>query len=70
MFKILTEARNWLWQGGINWLNAIPPNEQPDGLCHFEFLEREVKPGDVVLFAGMTRVSKVIQPYAESIVHS
>ena len=66
MFKIITEARSWLWQKGIDWLNAIPPNEKNDGLCHFEFLEREVRPGDVILFAGMTRVSKVIQMVALS----
>ncbi|MGB1009412.1 MAG: YiiX/YebB-like N1pC/P60 family cysteine hydrolase [Thiolinea sp.] len=66
MFKIIYEARNWLWQKGIDWLNAIPPHEQNDGLCHFEFLEREVRPGDVILFAGTTRVSKVIQMVALS----
>lgn len=66
MFKIIADARNWLWQQGIDWLNAIPPNEKNDGLCHFEFLEHEVRPGDVILFAGMTRVSKVIQMVALS----
>jgi hypothetical protein len=66
MFSILTEARNWLWQKGIDWLNAIPPNEYDEGLCHFEFLEREVRPGDVILFAGKTRVSKAIQMVALS----
>ncbi|CAA6805223.1 MAG: Permuted papain-like amidase enzyme, YaeF/YiiX, C92 family [uncultured Thiotrichaceae bacterium] len=66
MFTLINETRNWLWQSGINWLNAIPPNEQDDGMCHFEFLEREVRPGDVILFAGKTRVSKAIQMIALS----
>ncbi|MEZ5449887.1 MAG: YiiX/YebB-like N1pC/P60 family cysteine hydrolase [Thiolinea sp.] len=66
MFGILNETRNWLWQKGIEWLNAIPPSATDDGLCHFEFLEREVRPGDVILFAGKTRVSTVIQMVALS----
>nr|CAA6828836.1 MAG: Permuted papain-like amidase enzyme, YaeF/YiiX, C92 family [uncultured Thiotrichaceae bacterium] len=66
MFSIINQTRNWLWQEGINWLNAVPPNEQEDAPCHLEFFEREVRPGDVILFAGKTRVSKAIQMIALS----
>lgn len=66
MFTLINETRNWLWQQGIDWLNAIPPGQQDSGLCHFEFLEREVRPGDVILFAGKTRVSRAIQMIALS----
>lgn len=59
MFKA---TRQWLWDKGINWLNAIPPaDSQTSAYCNFDFLEHEVRPGDVLLFAGQTRVSKVIQ---------
>lgn len=59
MFKA---TRQWLWDQGINWLNAVPPaDSQVSAYCNFDFLEHEVRPGDVLLFAGQTRVSKVIQ---------
>lgn len=59
MFKA---TRQWLWDKGINWLNAVPPaDSQVSAYCNFDFLEHEVRPGDVLLFAGQTRVSKVIQ---------
>lgn len=59
MFKA---TRQWLWDQGINWLNATPPaDSQVSAYCNFDFLEHEVRPGDVILFAGQTRVSKVIQ---------
>ncbi len=54
-------ATDWLWQHGIDWLNAIPREEDFSALCNFEFLEHEIRPADVILFAGQSRVSKVIQ---------
>lgn len=59
MFKA---TRQWLWNKGISWLNAVPSaDSQISAYCNFDFLEHEVRPGDVILFAGQTRVSKVIQ---------
>ena len=58
MFKA---TRQWLWDKGINWLNAVPPADSSGAYYNFDFLEHEVRPGDVILFAGQTRVSKVIQ---------
>lgn len=58
MFKA---TRQWLWDKGINWLNAVPPADSNSIYYNFDFLEHEVRPGDVILFAGQTRVSKVIQ---------
>lgn len=66
MFSIINQTRSWLWQTGIDWLNAVPAHEKSDSLCQFEHLEREVRSGDVILFAGKTRVSKVIQMVALS----
>ncbi|UJS22656.1 YiiX/YebB-like N1pC/P60 family cysteine hydrolase [Thiothrix winogradskyi] len=52
---------DWLWKKGIGWLNTVPRAEDFSALCNFEFLEREIRPADVILFAGQSRVSKVIQ---------
>lgn len=52
---------DWLWQIGIDWLNATPEPTDFSALCNFEFLEREIRPADVILFAGQSRVSHVIQ---------
>lgn len=57
----LNHLADWVWQSGIDWLNATPDDQDFSGLCNFAFLEREIRPGDVVLFAGQSRVSKVIQ---------
>lgn len=62
----ITQLADWLWQEGINWLNASPRAEDFSALCNFEFLEREIRPADVILFAGQSRVSKVIQSVALS----
>ena len=56
-----SSCADWLWQRGIGWLNTIPRSEDFSALCNFEFLEREIRPADVILFAGQSRVSKVIQ---------
>lgn len=52
---------NWLWQRGVDWLNAMPVGELSSDLMDFHFLEHEIRPADVLLFAGQTRVSRVIQ---------
>jgi hypothetical protein len=62
----ITQFADWLWQKGIDWLNASPSTEDFSVLCDFEFLEREIRPADVILFAGQSRVSKVIQSVALS----
>lgn len=59
--KTASGGADWLWQRGIGWLNTVPREEDFSALCNFEFLEREVRPADVILFAGQSRVSKVIQ---------
>lgn len=50
-----------LWQRGIVWLNATPPPTKEYLPYNFAWLEREIRPADVILFAGQSRVSKVIQ---------
>ncbi|MBK8455137.1 MAG: YiiX/YebB-like N1pC/P60 family cysteine hydrolase [Thiofilum sp.] len=57
----ITSYRDWLWNKGITWLNTEPNRQDLSALTDFDFLEREVRPADVILFAGQTRVSRVIQ---------
>jgi hypothetical protein len=45
----------------VGWLNAMPVGEASSDLMDFRFLEHEIRPADVLLFAGQTRVSRVIQ---------
>jgi len=64
--KSISSLIDWLWQKGIGWLNGIPVQEDFSALCNFEFLEHEVRPADVILFSGQSRISKVIQTIALS----
>lgn len=56
-----TGCIDWLWEQGIDWLNTTPDPQDFSAVCNFDFLEREVRPADVILFAGQSRVSRVIQ---------
>lgn len=59
--RTISGFADWLWQQGIDWLNATPERTDFSRLCNFDLLEREIRPADVILFAGQSRVSKVIQ---------
>ncbi len=57
MFSLL---KNWLWQKLTSWLTTErPPSSTP--MCDFERLTYEVRPCDVLLVEGRTRVSEVIK---------
>ena len=62
----LNRLFDWLWKMGIHWLNATPNEQDFSTIYNFEALERDVRPADVILFAGQTRVSRVIQSVALS----
>ena len=49
----------------INWLNKKDPSSRGQ-LCDFDTLQHEIKPGDVLLIDGTTRVSKIIQYLTQS----
>lgn len=59
MFK---NFRDWIWQTIVDWLNEIPrANRDKQIFNDFSQLLREVKPADVILFEGRTRVGEVIK---------
>jgi hypothetical protein len=58
---LLSYPTDWLWRRGIAWLNTIPNATETNLPYNFAWLEREIRPSDVILFAGQSRVSKVIQ---------
>lgn len=56
---------HWLWDRLSDWLvKDGPPNSVP--LCDFNRLTYELRPGDVVLVEGRSRVSEVIKLITQS----
>ena len=59
MFK---DARNWLWQIIVDWLNDIPKsNQNMQAINNYKHMLHELRPADVILFEGKARVSEVIK---------
>ncbi len=59
---MITSLRNWIWQIIVDWLNEIPKgNRSQQAMNNFEHMLRDLRPADVVLFEGRTRVSEVIK---------
>lgn len=52
--------RDKVWQRIVDWLNSCPRGEA-QALCNFERLKREIRPADVLLVEGRSRVSEVIK---------
>ena len=53
-------TRDRVWQRIVDWLNTCP-REERQALCNFERLKREIRPADVLLVEGRSRVSEVIK---------
>ena len=59
---MINKARNWLWQVLVDWLNDIPKgNQNMQAINNFDHLLRDLRPADVILFEGRSRVSEVIK---------
>ncbi|MDQ7016430.1 MAG: YiiX/YebB-like N1pC/P60 family cysteine hydrolase [Gammaproteobacteria bacterium] len=52
--------KTWLWNRAISWLNDEKPSTQPP-LSDYQRLSYEIRPGDVLLVEGRSRVSEVIK---------
>ena len=51
-----------LWQNIVDWLNAIPKsNQNMQANNNYDHMLRDLRPGDVILFEGRSRVSEVIK---------
>lgn len=55
----------WFSQQVINWLSYEMPVEE-SFLCNFEQLSYEIRPGDVLLVEGRSRISEVIRTITQS----
>jgi len=65
MLKILANPFKWLVDSIIDWLNYEP---EPTGVppCDFDRLSFEIRPCDVLLVEGRSRVSEVIKTVTQS----
>jgi hypothetical protein len=59
---VFKDARNWLWQIIVDWLNDIPKsNQNMLAINNYKHMLRDLRPADVILFEGRARVSEVIK---------
>ncbi|MEE9326921.1 MAG: YiiX/YebB-like N1pC/P60 family cysteine hydrolase [Cocleimonas sp.] len=59
---MFNNLRNWLWGTIVDWLNDIPKgNQNMQAINNFDHMVRELRPTDVILFEGRSRVSEVIK---------
>jgi len=59
---VLKSARDWIWQTIVDWLNDIPKsNRDMQEINNFDHMSDDLRPSDVVLFEGRSRVGEVIK---------
>ena len=59
---MFVKIKDWLWTIIVDWLNGIPNrNLQQQAINNTDHLLRDIRPADVVLFEGRSRVSEVIK---------
>ncbi len=59
---MFTKVKIWLWTQIVEWLNGIPKrNQQQQAINNTDHLLRDVRPADVILFEGRSRVGEVIK---------
>lgn len=65
MFRLLASMRNVIWDKIIQWLTREKEMSQAS-LSDFERLRYELRPGDVLLVEGRSRVSEIIKTITQS----
>ena len=59
---MFTRIKNWLWTIIVEWLNGVPErNRQQQAINNTDHLLRDIRPADVILFEGRSRVGDVIK---------
>jgi len=59
---VFKKLRDGIWQTVVDWLNDIPKgNQNMQAINNFDHMIRDLRPADVILFEGRTRVSEVIK---------
>jgi len=64
--RTCTRLKNSIWDWFVEWLTFEPPNYQSP-LTSFERLRYELRPGDVLLVEGRSRVADIIKSVSQSI---
>ena len=62
---MLRQIQGWIGRKISQWLTAEPPHDRTP-LCDFERLRYEIRPADVLLVEGRSRVSEVIKNITQS----
>ncbi len=65
MLRRIQRIQSWIGRKICDWLTAEPPHERTP-LCDFERLRYEIRPADVLLVEGRSRVSEVIKNITQS----
>ena len=66
MFKLISKARNFLWNGFVHWLTSDRYTDHIP-LSDFDRLRYELRPGDVLLIEGQSKVADIIKMITQSI---
>ena len=66
MFKLISKIRNFIWNKFVQWLTCDRENDRIP-LSDFDRLRYELRPGDVILVEGQSRVSDIIKMITQSI---
>lgn len=66
MFKLLLKVRNVIWNGFVQWLTRDRVSDRIP-LSDFDRLRYELRPGDVILVEGQSKVSDIIKMITQSI---
>ena len=66
MFSVFLQARNYVWDKFVCWLTSEKASDGTQ-LTNFERLRYELKPGDVMLVEGRSKVADIIKMITQSI---
>ena len=66
MLKLIAKTRNFIWNGFVHWLTCEKENDQLP-LSDFDRMRYELRPGDVLLVEGRSKVSDIIKMVTQSI---
>lgn len=66
MFKLISRTRNFIWDKFVHWLTCEKENDQLP-LSDFDRMRYELRPGDVLLVEGRSKISDIIKMITQSI---
>lgn len=66
MIRLVSKIRDFIWRRLVGWLTFEKGNQQTP-LSDFDRLRYELRPGDVLLVEGRSRVSNIIKMITQSI---